>query len=105
MVTGNNSPVITVADNIYLKTGSTGNIDFTVTDDPGDVVTVSLAEKPGFITLTNLGGANYRITGNPNTDHIGWFNIKLKAADNKGAEIIKNIAVAVSDKEYKICIH
>ena len=98
VVTGNNSPVVAIADNIYLKTGASANVDFTVTDDPGDVVTVSLVEKPGFITLTNLGGANYRITGNPNTDHIGWFNIILKAADNKGGETIKNIAVTVSDK-------
>ncbi len=98
IVTGNNSPVIAVADNIYLKTGSTTEVNFTVTDDPGDVLTVSLLEKPGFITLTNLGGSNYRITGSPNTDHIGWFNLKLKAADNKGAEIIKNIGVTVSDK-------
>jgi large repetitive protein len=98
VVTGNNAPVVTVTDNIYLKTETSTDVDFTVTDDPGDVITVSLAEKPGFVTLTNLGGSNYRITAAPNADHVGWYTIKLKAADNKGSEIIRNIALTVSDK-------
>lgn len=98
VVTGNNSPIVAVTENIYLKTGVPQNIDFTVTDDPGDIVTVSLLGKPNFISLTNMGGANYRIACDPSADHIGWYYIKVKAVDNKGGEAIKTIFVTVSDK-------
>ena len=37
-----------------LKLMSTVNIDFPVTDDAGDVVTVSLVGNPSFIKLQSL---------------------------------------------------
>lgn len=98
VVTGNNTPVITIQNAIYLKAQSSTNIDFTATDDATDVVTVSLQGKPSFITLQNLGGGNYRLVANPLTDHIGWFNLIVKAADNKGAIATKIIPISVADK-------
>jgi hypothetical protein len=98
VITGNNKPVVAIVTNMYAKTGATENVDFTVSDDAGDAVTVVLAEKPNFLTLENLGGINYRIVATPATDHIGWYTFKIKATDNKGAETIKTVALSVSDK-------
>lgn len=97
VVTGNNKPVIAAAD-IYLKTDATVNIDFPVTDDPGDVVTVSLEDQPSFIKLQALGGANYRFVATPTTDNIGWYSMTVKAIDQKGAVGVKVVNISVSDK-------
>ncbi|MBL7699543.1 MAG: fibronectin type III domain-containing protein [Chitinophagaceae bacterium] len=98
VITGNNKPVIGAAADLYLKSGSTSNTDFTVTDDPGDLVNVTLEGNPSFISLQNVSGANYRFVSTPNTDHIGWYKMSLKATDQKGAVSVKVISVAVSDK-------
>lgn len=98
IITGNNLPVINVANQMVAKTGATTNFDFTATDDPGDIVTVTLTKKPGFVTLQHLGGANYRIVASPLTDHLGWFTMTLTATDNKGASSTKDVVLAVSDK-------
>lgn len=98
VITGNNQPVIAIQNAVYLKTGTSANIDFTATDDPSDIVTVSLQGKPSFLTLQNQGGGNYRIVASPLTDHIGWFEVVVRAADNKGAVATKTIPISVSDK-------
>ncbi len=98
VITGNNNPVIAIGANLFAKTDAIENTDFTVTDDAGDAVTVTLTEKPSFVTLQNLGGSNYRIVTTAKVDHIGWFTLKLKATDNKGGESMKNIMLTVADK-------
>ncbi|MEO8582923.1 MAG: fibronectin type III domain-containing protein, partial [Flavitalea sp.] len=96
--TGNNAPVITTVGNIYVKTDAVDNTDFTVTDDTGDAITVSLQNAPSFVKLQNLGGSNYRITTSPLTDHIGWFSVQVNAVDDKGAVSQKTISITISDK-------
>ena len=96
--TGNNKPVIAIADNIYAKTNITLNTNFPVTDDAGDVVNVTMENNPSFVTLQNLGGSNYRIVVAANVNHIGWYTATLKAADQKGAVATKVITISVSDK-------
>ncbi|HRE52117.1 MAG TPA: T9SS type A sorting domain-containing protein, partial [Flavitalea sp.] len=98
ITTGNNLPVITAAERFLVKTGATANLDFTAADDPGDIVTVTLLNKPGFVELQHLGGINYRITASPLNDHLGWFTLTLRAADNKGAVSTKDVILSVADK-------
>lgn len=98
VVTGNNKPVIAAPADVYLKTDASANIDFPVTDDTGDVVTVSLEGNPSFIKLQPLGGTNYRFTAATTTDNIGWYKMTVKAIDQKGAVALKVINVSVTDK-------
>jgi hypothetical protein len=98
VMTGNNKPVIAAPADIYLKTDESVNIDFPVTDDAGDVVTVSLDGNPSFVSLQSLAGTNYRFVASPATDHIGWYKMTVKAIDQKGAVALKVINVSVSDK-------
>jgi hypothetical protein len=98
VITGNNKPLIAAPADVYLKTDATVNIDFPVTDDAGDVVSVSLTGNPSFIKLQSLGGTNYRFTANPVTDNIGWYKMTVKAIDQKGAVALKVINVSVTDK-------
>lgn len=98
IVTGNNKPLIAVADQIYVKSDAVKHVDFPVTDDAGDVVNVSLDDEPSFVQLLSLGAGSYRLVLSPLTDHIGWFTATLKATDQKGAVAVKQLSIAVSDK-------
>jgi hypothetical protein len=98
VITGNNKPVIAAPADVYLKTDASANIDFPVTDDVGDVVTVSLEGNPSFIKLQSLGGTNYRFAAAATTDNIGWYKMTVKAIDQKGAVALKVINVSVTDK-------
>jgi dienelactone hydrolase/fibronectin type 3 domain-containing protein len=97
VIAGNNAPVMSVINNMFVKTGATLSQDFTVAD-AGDVVTISIDNKPSFITLQHLSGNNYRITLNPTTDNIGWHNLQMKATDSKKAVVTRNFVVSVADK-------
>jgi hypothetical protein len=96
--TGNNKPVIALGSDIHAKTDNVLNVDFPVTDDAGDVVSVVIEDNPSFVLLQNQGGSNYRIVVNATADHIGWYTATLKATDQKGAVAIKTINISVSDK-------
>jgi hypothetical protein len=98
VVTGNNAPIITAPAGVYVKAESAGFSDFTATDDPGDVVTVSISNQPSFVSLQSLGGSNYRINATPTTDNIGWYSLVIKATDDKGTSTTKTINVGVTDK-------
>jgi large repetitive protein len=98
VITGNNKPVIAAPADVYLKTDAPANIDFPVTDDAGDVVTVSLEGNPSFIKLQSPGGTTYRLAAAATTGNIGWYRMTVKAIDQKGAVALKVINVAVMDK-------
>jgi large repetitive protein len=98
VLTGNNSPLINGLDNIFVKTESTVNEPFTVTDNAGDVVTVTAPELPPFVTLQSLGGSNYQLVATPGKEYLGIHNITILAKDNKGGSNSKTITVQVADK-------
>lgn len=96
---GNTAPVISSITNMYSKTQANASQQFTVTDNPGDITTVSIPLKPAFITLQNLGSGNYNILANPTLDDLGWSEIKVVATDNKGKESFKTFSILVTDKD------
>jgi hypothetical protein len=96
---GNTAPVISSLADMYSKTQSNASQSFTVTDNPGDVTTVSIPLKPAFITLQDLGGGNYSIIANPTADDIGWTPIKVVATDNIGKQSFKTFSILVTDKD------
>ncbi|MEP7258270.1 MAG: fibronectin type III domain-containing protein, partial [Flavitalea sp.] len=95
---GNKAPVIASLVNIFVKSDASVSKDFTVTDAAGDVVTVTIPYKPGFITLQKLSATSYRIIANPTIDNVGWKDIQVVATDNKGMFSTQTITVMVSDK-------
>jgi hypothetical protein len=97
VIAGNNAPAMSNLSNMFVKTDATVNQNFTVTD-AGDNITISIDNKPSFITLQNVSGNTYRIILEPTTDNIGWYNLAMKATDSKGAVTTKNFTVTVADK-------
>ena len=101
VTTENNQPVIANLNDIFVKTDGTANEDFTVTDHPSDVLTVSIANKPSFVTLTPMGGNNYRITVTPSFDNVGFYYLDVVAEDDKGGLTTRKVNVTVSDKNVR----
>lgn len=95
---GNTAPVISTLTDMYVKTDASAVKNFTITDNPGDVVTASITLKPAFVTLSHVSGSNYRITANPTVNDIGWTDIEVVAKDNKGKVSTKKFAILVADK-------
>lgn len=98
ITTGNNAPVVSQLNNMFVKTDATAQQDFTASDDPGDVVTVTILNKPSFVSLTSLGGTAYRIIATPTADNLGSNFITVSVADDKGAVVKRILNVFVADK-------
>ncbi len=94
----NNKPVISSLSNVFIKSNATAQVNFTATDDPGDVVTVTIPSKPYFVTIVPLGGSNYRLNVAPATGDIGTYNLVVYATDDKGAYSTSNVTITISDK-------
>lgn len=94
---GNNPPAINGLENIYVKAGSSSSETFTVTDDAGDVTTISITNKPGFVTLTGTNG-NYSINAAPTADHVGVYDLTVVAKDNNGKSTSQVITLTVGDQ-------
>lgn len=99
--TENNLPAIVGLDNFRLKAGASFAEDFSVSDAPSDILTVSIKNKPSFITLTTLSPGNYRITANPSNNNIGQHYLDVVAKDDKGGETIRQIIVTVNDNSVR----
>ncbi len=94
---GNNAPVIASLSQMYAKTGQSSSQTFTVTDDPGDVVTVKIVRKPAFVSIAKISGADYRISIDPTNDNVGFHELVVVATDNSGASMLDTFSVVVAD--------
>lgn len=99
ITTANNKPVIAgLITSFALKTDASAQDDFTVTDSPGDVITVTVENKPSYVTLQSLGSGSYRLVVSPTASDIGNVTLTVKAADDKGAEATGTVTINVTDK-------
>jgi hypothetical protein len=99
---GNTPPVIgSTLTNIYAKTGTTVTRTFSVTDNAGDIVTVSILSKPTFATLTKLTTTSYRVSVNATMNDVGWHELRILAADNRGMSSMKTINVLIANANTK----
>jgi len=98
ITTGNNKPIINNLANFRVKTDASFQEDFSVSDLVTDVVTVTIPGMPSFVTLTNLGGGNYRVTATPTIDNFGQHFLTVVASDDKGGVTTKELIITVADK-------
>lgn len=95
---GNNPPVLHGLQNIFVKAGSTVTAPFTVTDDAGDIVIVTIKDKPSFITLTSSGNGNYSINAATDAENTGSYTLQVIATDNNNKADTVAITLLVSDQ-------
>jgi pimeloyl-ACP methyl ester carboxylesterase len=98
---GNLAPVINSLTGMFAKTGTTVTADFTITDEPGDIVTAKILNKPAFLTLANTSGTSYRLTATPTQDNVGQYTITIQASDNNDKSSTGELVVTVADYKTK----
>ncbi|UCJ09205.1 T9SS type A sorting domain-containing protein [Chitinophaga pendula] len=94
----NIAPVLTTVTNVSMRTDAVQQIAIKATDDPADVITLSVSGLPSFATFTDNGGGNGSISLSPRSAHIGSYTITVKAADDKGGSSTQTFTVLVTDK-------
>lgn len=95
---GNTAPVIGGLSGFRVKSDASFAENFTVTDNAGDVVTVTIPLKPAFVQIASTGGTGYRITATPTINDVGFKDIKVLATDSKGKQSSQTITIHVADK-------
>ena len=97
VTTGNGAPVMSIQTNLSMRIQETLNVPITVTDEPGDVVTLTATNLPAFATLVDNGngtGTLQLVPGNT----LGIFNgITITATDSHGASNSATLRVVVRD--------
>jgi predicted esterase len=106
LVTGNNPPIIGTITDLYVKAGSSASLNFTASDDPSDVSTLSATSPDlptSFVTLSG-GPTSYTITANPGLDNVGFYTATIYVADNKGGISKKTFNILVSDNTVRTAL-
>src|SRR5690606_4000167 len=97
----NNNPTITSIASFNVKAENTASANFTVADDAGDEITVTLANKPNFISLVKNSNTSYTINAAPTSSNVGKHTFDVVVKDDKGGETITTVSVSVSDQNTK----
>jgi chitodextrinase/poly(3-hydroxybutyrate) depolymerase len=96
---GNSAPVFSQVQDLHARTGENSAIEFTVSDETGDKVEVSIPNRPAFLSVTAVSSNSFRISANPTNDNIGQYTITIQAKDNNGAGAETYIVVTVTDSK------
>ncbi len=97
VTTGNGTPVMAVIPNVVMKIDESQDVNITVTDDLGDVITLSATNLPSFATLIDNGNGTGIIRLEPG-NAVGIFNnVTVKATDASGATTTRTFRIVVKD--------
>ncbi len=98
VTTANTSPNLQAIADVNMVTGQVVNVNVSATDNPGDIITLSVTNLPPFATFTTTGNGTgvINITAGYTT---GTFQCTVTATDNYGAAASTqfNIVVAPVD--------
>ncbi|MCV3217086.1 Ig-like domain-containing protein, partial [Plectonema radiosum NIES-515] len=91
----NEVPIFTsTPNNTTVESGSTFTYNITTTDpDAGDIRTLNAVGLPTWLTFTDNGNGTATITGTPNQNQLGLFNIAITATDAGGLKATQNIII------------
>ncbi|MBS1738502.1 MAG: fibronectin type III domain-containing protein [Bacteroidetes bacterium] len=102
VTTTNKLPVLSAIASIYLRSGSTASFNINATDDPGEILQVTMNGSPAFGVLQNTGNGKATVTFTPQVGDEGFYkNISITVADNKGGSVTQQFAVSVSDNSFR----
>ncbi|BAZ19040.1 YD repeat protein (plasmid) [Calothrix sp. NIES-4071] len=91
----NETPIFTsTPSSTTIEAGSTFTYNITTTDpDNGDTRALTATGLPNWLTFTDNGNGTATITGTPNSEQLGLFNITITATDAGGLKATQNIFI------------
>jgi hypothetical protein len=95
ITTPNVAPALAAISNVAMWTQQTVNVNVTATD-PGDVLTLSVANLPAFATFIDNGNGTGSIQITSGTGTGIYNNITVTASDNHGASSSQSFNIVVS---------
>lgn len=96
--TSNKTPVLTNIADVFIKAGNASSVLVEATDDPEDVLTLTVERLPSFATFQNTGNGTGVIELQPEVKHIGLYeDIVVSVTDSHGASANQTLSVSVSD--------
>ena len=97
-VTANKAPVLIALNDVTIKTGQNGSINFSSTDDLGDILSASVTGLPSFASFQNNGNGNGSISFAPGANDLGTYrNIVVRVTDNFGSAVADTFQISVTD--------
>ena len=101
-VTANKPPVLTPVNDIVVKSGENAVINFSASDDLGDILIGNVTGLPAFASFQNNGNGNGTITFAPAANDLGAYpNIVVSVYDNFGATVLDTFKVSVIDTDVR----
>ncbi|MEO8109706.1 MAG: PA14 domain-containing protein [Ginsengibacter sp.] len=102
VTTANKLPVVHTLNNIIINAGSQAVLNITSSDDPGEILVLSVTGLPSFATLDDLGNGSADITFQPQLSDVGTYsNITAQVSDNHGGVTTKQFSVTVLDNSFR----
>ena len=92
----NDQPVFTSSPILVATEDSVYTYNITVTDEDGDIVTISPSNLPAWLTLTDNGNNTAILSGTPLQNDIGNHAITIFATDNGNGISNQNFNLSVS---------
>jgi RHS repeat-associated protein len=89
----NEAPSFTsIPSNTTIEAGSTFTYNITTSDqDVGDTRTITASGVPSWLNFTDNGNGTATLTGSPNQNQLGLFNIILTVTDAAGLKTTQNL--------------
>ncbi len=98
IATVNKAPVLPALANVFVKSSNVFNVNVNGSDDPGDVLNVSVTNLPAFASFTPSGNGTGTISIAPGSDDLGIFkDVKVTVTDNSGLSVDRLFDITVTD--------
>ncbi|NOT61290.1 MAG: HYR domain-containing protein, partial [Acidobacteria bacterium] len=92
----NQPPVITAPPDTTLNENDTTTLNFSVTDGNNDPLSLTINNRPSFVTFTDTGNGTGRLTVAPTFSDAGIYTLTISANDGDATET-KNFKITVND--------
>jgi len=97
ITTGNGTPVMDPITNVTMRIQEVVDVNISVTDGAGDIITLSASNLPPFATLEDFGDGTGVIHIAPGSSLGIYNNVTVTATDNFGASTNRQFRIVVRD--------
>ena len=95
----NNEPELSLVGNHFITAGQTKNVSISAIDNDEDILSFSIPDNPGFLSIADLSQTGVSATAtlviSPSFNFAGLFNASIQVSDGKGGIDSENFSIEV----------